>query len=179
MSKIDKSFLINFSPKANNLIERTIEYFEKSGFKMAHSSKQQIEFTRGSFLGNLVVFNPLKWKSKIVVVLTDIDLKVHLKLKTTGQMVTEREIETWKEFIDNYESFLNNDQFDFQSKNDQSIKKAHQNNVQLIKWTIVGMLIGLVPGILLAWLTGYSSIATTTAMAGGAFMLVYKARAKK
>ena len=50
--------------ETDDLTEKTIEYFTKSGFKhiVTSSNDKIIKFERGSIASNMWTFNPLKWK---------------------------------------------------------------------------------------------------------------------
>ena len=50
------------------LKEESRIYFQKQGFRLANEGENTLDFKRGSYLTNLVAFNPLKWKSSITVV---------------------------------------------------------------------------------------------------------------
>jgi len=178
MNMIEKSYLVNLNSK-ENIIEKSIEYFSTSGFNKVDSGESHIKFEGGSTLTNFVTLNPLKWKSKITIELKETELIVHLNIKTTGQMVTDHELKTWKDFIDNFELFLNQKDFNFKAENDSAVRKARSKNINLIKWISIGMLVGLIPGILIIKITGYQQAGIVTIMSFGVFMFLYKNAEKK
>lgn len=93
---MNKSFSIDLR-RAENVQSRSFDYFEKCGFNIFTKSPNRLEFKRGSILINSVTFNPLKWKSKIIVEIKDEELLLHLRITTYPQLVTDKEVDTWLE----------------------------------------------------------------------------------
>ena len=145
MTKINKSFALEIK-SSDDLLEKANEYFTRSGFHKIRSTDCLAQFAGGSTLQNLVTFNPLKWKSKIRIELKESALIVHISLNTFGQVINERELMTWKEFIDNFENFINNSQFNYEESNNTFVTETKSKNFEIAKWLCIGMIIGAVPG---------------------------------
>lgn len=103
---INKELEIIVRNKKNNIVELTIEYFTKQGFKFVGNEGNNFEFRRGSLFWNNFTFNPLKIKSCINIMVDDNKVNAVFDVDTTGQTILPSEIKLWDEFIANYERTL-------------------------------------------------------------------------
>ncbi|SNR43570.1 hypothetical protein [Hymenobacter mucosus] len=70
------------------VVEKTIKYFQHSGFKLVENGNGKLKFTRGSLASTMWTFNPLKWKSEVRVEINEGQISAEFNIDTTGQMVT-------------------------------------------------------------------------------------------
>ena len=132
--------------KRDNIVELTIEYFVKQGFKLVNDNPKNLEFKRGSILLNHFTFNPLKWKSQIDVKINNNIVKATFKIDTTGQTAIKSELKAWEHFIENYKLSL----IDGNQNIKSNIKKRLLVHLGQLKYLffvlIIALLIGAVQG---------------------------------
>ena len=154
--------------------EKTIEYFRKSGFKhIVNLADRKIRFERGSIASNMWTFNPLNWKSEIDVEIDGQEVKANFNINTAGQIPTNKDEMLWETFMDNYEKYLCDQNFDFLTENSKSLKIKKNKNIKYIGWAALGGLIGGIPAGMIAYWTGIHLIVSIGA-AGGAIALMTK-----
>jgi hypothetical protein len=157
----------------NNCFERTIEFFAQSGFRLVKKSEQNLLFTRGSFALNMVTFNPLKWKSAINININDQELNAVFDINATGQIITLKEENLWDSFIDSFRLYMI-EGIDFKKENARAIKATKKDSLKYVGWALIGAIIGGIPGGILAYLTGNSTIVSVGAVAGAMALLTKK-----
>ena len=162
--------------QADELNEKTLEYFTKSGFKhiVSNSSETTIRFERGSIASNMWTLNPLKWKSEIDIQINGKEVIANFNINASGQIPTTKELQLWETFIANYQKYVCASNFDFLNENSENLKSTKSNNLKYIGWAFIGALIGGIPSILIAKLTGIDSIASIGAALGAVVFLMIK-----
>ena len=162
--------------EADELNEKTLEYFTKSGFKhiVSNSIDKTIRFERGSIASNMWTLNPLKWKSEIQIQINGKEVKAIFNINASGQIPTTKELQLWENFISNYQKYVCASNFDFLKENSKNLKLTKNNNLKYIGWAVLGGLIGGIPSILIAKLTGIDSIASIGAALGAVVFLMIK-----
>ena len=158
-----------------DLREMTIEYFKKSGFKHIDSNltDKKITFERGSIASNMWTFNPLNWKSEIDIEINGQEVKANFNINTVGQIPTNKDELLWGTFIDNYQKYLRDANFDFLTENSKTLKTTKSKNLKYLGWAALGVLIGGIPAGLITCGTGINTIVSIGA-AGGAIALMTK-----
>lgn len=141
-------FQIEVNESKEILFKRITNYFVLNGFRINQFDDNCIEFGRGSLMLNKVTFNPLKWKSKIKVNLSKENILTSVfDINTSNQLVTNKEIELWENFIENYKrSIISNNVFinEIQLKTSETIKNSW---IILFKITLVLILLIILFGI--------------------------------
>ncbi|WP_280645252.1 MULTISPECIES: hypothetical protein [unclassified Dysgonomonas] len=153
-------------------MEKTVEYFINSGFKLVANEKNRLIFTCGSLFRNRWTFNPLKWKSKIKIRVSGDSINADFIIDATGQIISIEENNTWDIFVENYRNFLF-DNIDYNSINQKHIVKVRNRNIKLISWTLLGCLIGGVLSVILAILIG-QPILIPVGIVGMAILFIIK-----
>uniref|UniRef100_UPI00404ACF58 hypothetical protein n=1 Tax=Flavobacterium sp. TaxID=239 RepID=UPI00404ACF58 len=119
-------------------------YFEKFGFKIAETKENLLKFRKGSELRNSIAFNPLNWKSDIQININQKNEKLTLdcifSINTIHQLVTDKEIEIWNEFVNGYKMLITNELFD----HNKIINEAKQTKKSNIKILLLMMLLGII-----------------------------------
>lgn len=174
MTAIKKTIEFKAS-ESTDLRKMTIEYFQKSGFKLIDNkaTDNRIVFERGSIASNMWTFNPLNWKSIIDIQINGQDIKVNFNINATGQIPTNKDELLWETFIGNYQKYLLDPKFDFLTENSKTINTTKRKNLKYIGWAALGGLIGGIPAGLIAYLTGINTIVSIGAV-GGAIALLTK-----
>jgi hypothetical protein len=159
----------------NDLREMTIEYFKKSGFKhiVSNPTDNKIKFGRGSIASNMWTFNPLNWKSEIDIEFNGQEVKAYLDINAAGQIPTNKDELLWETFINNYQKYLLDSNFDFPTENSKSLKTTKSKNLKYLGWAALGGLIGGIPAGLIAYWAEIDTIVSIGA-AGGAIALMTK-----
>lgn len=167
---------IKFTASADiKLLEKTIEYFIEYGFKHVESYKDKyIKFQRGSLFLNLWTFNPLKWKSEIIIYIEGSEITADFNINTFGQMLTFKEEKMWAIFIENYQRFLSDKSFDFRTENKNNLKDTKRSSLKYVGWFFLGSLIAAIPVGLLAYWTGNDSFVGVLIILGGMFLAQMK-----
>jgi len=174
MTAIKKTIAFLVS-EPTDLRELTIEYFKKSGFK--HNDKnttdRKIIFRRGSITSNMWTFNPLNWKSEIDIEINGHEVNANFNINAAGQIPTNNDELLWETFIDNYQKYLRDSNFDFLTENSKTLKTTKNKNLKYLGWAALGGLIGGIPAGLIAYWTGINTVVSIGA-AGGAIALLTK-----
>lgn len=174
MTEIRKTIEFNVS-ETTELNIRTIDYFKKSGFKHIDNNPtdRKIRFERGSIASNMWTFNPLSWKSEIEIEIDKDNVKANFNINATGQILTNKDKRLWETFIDNYEKYLRDSNFDFLTENSTALNATKSKNLKYLGWAALGGIIGGIPSGLLAYWTGINTIVSIGAT-GGAITLLTK-----
>jgi hypothetical protein len=174
MTSIKRTFEFIIS-EPTDLRKMTIEYFEKSGFKQFdnQSTETKIKFGRGSIASNMWTLNPLNWKSEIDIEFNGQEVKANFNVNAVGQIPTNKDELLWDTFIDNYQKYLRDSNFDFLTENSKTLNTTKSKNLKYLGWAIIGGLIGGIPAGLIAYWTGITIIVSFGA-AGGAIALLTK-----
>ena len=167
--------------ESNDLTEKTLEYFTNSGFKhiVSISNDKTIRFERGSIASNMWTLNPLKWKSEIDIEKSENQVKATFNINANGQIPTTKDEELWETFIANYQKYVCDSNFDYLNENSENLKLTKSKNLKYIGWAVIGGLIGGVPAVLIAQLTGINSIVSIGAALGAVVFLIIKINADK
>jgi len=175
MTAIKKTIEFKAS-ESTELREKTIEYFQKSGFKYVDNktNDNRIVFERGSIASNMWTFNPLNWKSTIDIEIIGQDVKANFNINATGQITTNKEELLWETFIGNYQKYLLGSKFDFLTENSKTLKTTKGKNLKYIGWAALGGLIGGLPAVLIAYWTGINTIASIGVTSGAIALLTKK-----
>lgn len=165
---------ITFDLDDKNLFaELTTDYFLKSGFKQKNLIESQLVFTKGSIVQNLVTFNPLNWKSKVVINMKEDYVVADFSINTFGQLVTPKEEKLWETFIDNYKLTVT-DKLDLTTENERNLRETKSNSLTYIAWAFVGAIVGGVPFSFLAYFTGIDKFALLGIAIGMTSFLTFK-----
>lgn len=159
-----------------DLRKKTVEYFQKSGFKHVDNKDTDniIVFERGSINSNMWTFNPLNWKSIIAIQISGQDVKANFDIDATGQIPTNRDELLWETFIGNYQKYLLDSKFDFLSENSKNLKTTKRKNLKYTGWALLGALIGGIPAALIAYLTGIKTLASIGVVVGAIALMKKK-----
>lgn len=162
--------------ETTDLKKMTIEYFTKSGFKHldTDSTDQKIIFQRGSIASNMWTFNPLNWKSEIDIEFNGQEVKANFNINAAGQIPTNKDELLWQTFINNYQKYLLESNFDYLTENAKNLKTTKSKNFKYLGWAILGGLIGGIPTGLIAYWTGIKTIASVGAACGAIALLINK-----
>ena len=162
--------------EADELNEKTLEFFTKSGFKeiVSNSSGKTIRFERGSIASNMWTFNPLKWKSKIDVQINGKEVMANFNINASGQIPTTKELQLWETFISNYKKYVCDSNFDYLNENAENLKSTKSKNLQYVGWAVFGGFVGGITAVLIAHLTEINSIISIGAALGAIVFLMIK-----
>ncbi len=175
MTVINKSIKFKVS-EPTDLKELTIQYFIKSGFNQKDSSptEREIKFGRGSIASNMWTLNPLNWKSEIDIEFNGQEVKANLNINAAGTIPTNKDEILWQQFVDNYQKYLHDSNFDFLFENSKALRTTQRKNLKYLGWAILGALIGGIPAGLIAYWTGINTIVSIGAGAGTMALLIMK-----
>ncbi|MBK9271634.1 MAG: hypothetical protein IPM48_08540 [Saprospiraceae bacterium] len=175
MTAIKKTIEFKVS-EPTDLRKMTIDYFKKSGFKHLdnNTSDKTIIFERGSIATNMWTFNPLKWKSTIDIEISGQDIKANFNINAAGQTPTGNDELLWETFIDNYQKYLLDSNFDFLTENSKTLRATKSKNLKYLGWAVLGGLIGGIPAGLIAYWTGINTIVSIGAAGGGIILMAKK-----
>lgn len=178
MTTIRRNLKINVSDN-KDLIEKTIIYFQQSGFKITEQNMVGLKIKRGSIFSNMWTFNPLKWKSEIDIEIKENEINADIHIDATGQMPTIKEEKLWDTFINNYKLFVTETNFDFQIENQKALNSTKKNSVKYVGWATLGGLIGGIPAGLIGYWTGIDILVSIGAAGGAIGLLTMKINEKK
>ncbi len=118
----------------------TKDYFFGSDFRMLSESKDQICFTKGSLLNNMVTSNPLNWKSEVKITVRNDMVLANFEINTYGQLVTPKEENLWNLFIENYKESITN-KLNLVLANEKYLKEIKRDNLRYLKSALLGAVI--------------------------------------
>ena len=118
--------------------------------------------------------NPLKWKSEIDIQINGKEVLANFTINAGGQIPTTKELQLWETFIANYQKYVCASNFDFLKENSENLKSTQDKNLKYVGWAVIGGLIGGIPSILIAQLTGIDSIISIGAALGAVVFLMIK-----
>ncbi len=88
-------------------INKKIEaYFKGYQFKLKSESGENLFFTYGNEVFNLIAFNPLKWNSQIVVMVKRNEIYVYAAITSFPHRVTRKKELVWDLFLSNLKTHL-------------------------------------------------------------------------
>ncbi len=123
-----------------------ISFFRNLGYTKIKECNLSIQIKRGSEFRNGFTFDPLKWKSDIIINFSKLNDIINIdgafKINTKKQIVTENEIIIWNQVFENFENLILNEKFDSNSLIEKS-KKVRNSNVKLTLWILTGAILGL------------------------------------
>ena len=157
----------------SSFFKNTTDYFSPMGFKKVIDSENQIVFTKGSLLLNMVTFNPLNWKSDIKITLQDSTVVADFDINTTGQVTTPKEEKLWDVFVENYKVSVTNN-LNLLTENKQQIKETKRNSIKYLKWALIGGVAFGIPFGILGYFTGIETLASTGAAIGAISFIMWK-----
>lgn len=153
---------INFQVNdKNQLTEKVIEYFTRSGFKFAGVNKDKLAFNHNSSLLDAWTTNPLTWGSEITVTLNDDEVRAIFWVDSDSQMNTAEEERVWNTFIKNFRTFLTSEAH-YVDTTEMAIREVTKSRIKYIGWVVLGALGGGIIGIIVSKLTGIESIGIFT-----------------
>lgn len=175
MKALKKQILFTCS-NDGDLSAKVIEYFKKSGFKQVDrgSSGSKLVFERGSLFTNMVTFNPLNWKSEIEIFIEEEHVSANFHIDAIGQIPTSKDERLWDIFIGNFQKYLCDVNFDFQSENNALVRQTKSKNLTYIGWTLLGAVFGGIPAGFIAHSTGIHVVAAIGASLGAIAFLMMK-----
>lgn len=133
------------------------KYFIDQGFILKNELEDTINFTRGSYLLNMVTFDPLKWRSVITLAFEEDSINALFDISTFGQTVSKKEESLWDFFILNLEQSILGKK-DFSLINEASLNETKQSSFKLVGWTILITAIVGIPSGIIAHYTDYDLI---------------------
>ena len=139
------------------IIERIIEYFTKSHFKLVDRDADKLKFSHSSSFFDTWTTNPLKWGSEIVVSLKDNEIISDFCIDTESQMKSVEEINVWSTFISNFESYIT-DTKKFKTLTKPNLKKVRNSRLIYIGLIILGCLLGGFISIYISKFTGNKTL---------------------
>jgi hypothetical protein len=160
------------------LKKETLDYFQKQGFKLAGSDENILQFERGSVMKNMVTFNPLKWKSSIIIKFEEDKVKADFDINTIHQAVTLKEEELWGKFISNYQKTIETGK-SLISENQSELKATKKSSWKYIGYAFLGAIVFGMPSGIIAYLTGIESIVTIGAVIGALTFMMNKINKEK
>lgn len=115
---------------------------------MKDEFENELNFVRGSYLLNMVTFDPLKWKSNISLIFSGKSINASFDINTFGQSVSKKEDDLWNSFVLNFEkSILHKEKF--KEINKQLLNETKNHSFRLVGWTVLGAaLFGIPAGII-------------------------------
>lgn len=136
------------SNSSENIL-KTKAYFLGNGFSIVDETDRLISFKRGSSVGNMFAFNPLKWKSLITIQFSEHKVFADFEIDTSHQITTKKEIQTWDSFVNNFQMTMEHEKFlaDESKTDGQNAKKG--NLILFGKMFVVALLVAI-PGAFLA-----------------------------
>ena len=155
------------------LKEESRIYFQKQGFRLANEGENTLDFKRGSYLTNLVAFNPLKWKSSITVVFTEAGVSAHFDINTIFQLVLPKEDKLWEKFVLNFQLTLDNSE-DFTLDNQTELNNTLKSSYRFTGFILLGAVVFWIPSIAIAHFTGIDSIGKYGGIFGAAAFASYR-----
>lgn len=162
-----------------NVVEtRTKSLLSSESFEFKGSDQNKMVFVRGNIIRNYFTFNPSKWKTIITIQLSRIsDQKTNLvadvEVTTKGQMVTAKEEEYWNNYVGSLKKSFEDNKDYLKDTKDLS-KAALKKNWDYIKWAGIGLIIFLPIGMLIAYFTETTRIASSIAIIGVLGFMFYK-----
>jgi hypothetical protein len=162
----------------DSFFKLTSDYFSKAGFQQTSRTENQITFTKGSTLRNMVTFNPLNWKSEVKVTLQNDTVVAYFDINTTGQLITHKEEKMWDIFVENYKTSVT-DKVDLTSENQRHLRETKRDSLKHIKWALIGAVVFGVPFGFLAYFTGIDTLASIGAAAGAVSFMTFKINSER
>ena len=157
--------------------KRVIDYLSNESFKIKSDDGKIIIFEKGSILKNHYTFNPRNWKSKVEVILSKNEnntiVWAEFEIDTTGQTVTNKEELFWENCVDRLGNAINGS-IEINQLNETEGKSTIKNNWGLILWAVLGAIIFIIPGIIVAEYTGIREFGHAFAVSGALGFLFWK-----
>ena len=160
-------------------ISRAEEYFLRSSFKIEEKKNNYIKIKRGSLFLNMLTFNPLKWKSNIVLRIEDNGLTADFEVVTVGQMPTHSEEKAWIDFIDHFKQHIETGDFSFIEANRNSIRTVRKDSLRYVGWAFLGGLLGGLPSGIIGHMIGVDNLVIIGSAGGALAYMSYKIQAEK
>ncbi|WP_018343270.1 hypothetical protein [Cytophaga aurantiaca] len=150
---------ISFLTENNKIVNKdlTKNYFISQGFILKDESEDELNFVRGNYLLNMVTFDPLKWKSNIVITFSDNLIRAVFSISTFGQTVSKKEEALWNIFISNLEQSIL-EKKDLSSANEILLSETQKSSFKLVGLTILITAIVGIPSGIIAHYTGNDRI---------------------
>ena len=138
---------------SSDLKKKILHYFRFYNFNLIHQSSQRIEFKKKTSLLDSWIFNPLKWKSEIVIQLTETNkILIDYSIDTNGQFSHHSYQRFCASFLQNLVLYINHNT-NFEEANNNLQILARKNILSTVLKTVSGGLAGLILGFLLTKLT--------------------------
>ncbi len=169
---------IRVNRSVDELKKDTIDYFEKQNFTIDKNEDQMVCFVRGSVWGNMIAFNPLKWKSNICINFEDGLVKASFEINTIHQTVTPSEEKLWNSFVQNFKENIETGKSTI-SENSKQLQATYQSTIQYIGIALLGAILFGVPSGLISYFTGVDIIAPIGAVIGAMFLINRKIHKEK
>ncbi|MCV9386986.1 hypothetical protein [Reichenbachiella ulvae] len=160
-----KSIEFDISLNQAQFFRLTKDYFTNLGFDLKDQTASSINFKRGSTLLNFFTMNPLAWKSTIDISINDNFVTAKFNISTIGQTVTDRENQFWVELIENYHQGIQEGK-ELSNQTQSDLNDTKSNTYGIIKAAVIGAIAVGVPAMLIAYFTGYDTIALVGVGAG-------------
>ncbi len=150
---------ISFSTENNKETNKAFakKYFIDQGFVLTNESEDELKFIRGSYLLNMVTFNPLKWKSDIILSFGHTDVEAVFNISTFGQTVSKKENELWDVFISNLKKTVLEEK-DFAAINNSSLHATKKSSYKLIGVTLLITTVVAIPAGIIAHNTNQDNV---------------------
>jgi len=136
----------------SDLTARTKEYFQQSGFEQVNTHDGILKFKRGSVASNMWTPHPLKWKSTVLVDIKGQEIVADINVNSIGNILSQKDKNLWDAFIDNYNRFLTESNFDINKENEKILSSTHRKFVDCSGFHfIIGLSFGLLGSITADW----------------------------
>lgn len=153
--------------------EESLLYFQEHGFVLSKETNNSLQFERGSLWKNMVTFNPLEWKSLILIHITNNRVQADFVIDSTFQLVTAPEVQVWENFVTNYQQTLTTS-LSLIAENQEQLTATQQSYQQYILPSIGGGLSFGILGVLVWHVTGYVSSLLVAPLTGMLFFIYLK-----
>lgn len=156
--------------------ELSKNYFISQGFFLKGETENELNFVRGSYLLNMVTFDPLKWKSNLSLIFSGNSINGVFDISTFGQTVSKKEEELWNSFILNFEESVLHKE-NFKEKNKQLLSDTKNHSFRLVGWTILGAaLFGIPAGVIAFYMKNDLIFFIGTCIGAGSFFTYFQNR---
>jgi hypothetical protein len=166
--KYERTFELETTAKEAE--KRAEEFLAQAGYERISTS--ELKYKRGSMLGSLTSFSPRKSRASLLTRIHPLDsdratVSVTLDVNTTGQIVTQRDIDYWETEIEGFKKTIESGNFSFENLNEdhQKIIKSGWKGfwIFLVVTFAVGFPIGVIASMLNPAFSNIGIVAGVTA----------------
>jgi hypothetical protein len=170
---MERNITFDFKKDQKEALSLAKSYFGRQEFILVDETNNCLTFIKGNIWKNMITYNPLDWKSKIIITIIGNKFNFVAQINTFGQYVTPKEIALWDIFIENLKKTVLTKE-DYVKSNFQSIEKTVQSGYIHSGYFVLGAFFVGVPSLLLAEYLKMPSIVIPLTIGGGVGFLKYK-----